>query len=175
MYVWRKANTEFDIKNTRATVKHGGGSVMVWGCMSSAGVGQLHFIDGIMDKMVYLDILKNNVKQSAEKLGILDNFAFYQDNDPKHTSHVARLWLIHHCPKLLQTPPQSPDLNVIEHLWSELERRISKQTFKNVSELKDGLQHAWNSIEPEICQNLVSSMTRRLEAVVQAKGNPTKY
>ncbi len=30
------------------TVKHGGGSVLMWGCMSAAGVGELHFIDGIM-------------------------------------------------------------------------------------------------------------------------------
>ncbi len=27
------------------TVKHGGGSVLMWGCMSAAGVGELHFID----------------------------------------------------------------------------------------------------------------------------------
>ncbi len=31
------------------TVKHGGGSVLMWGCMSAAGVGELHFIDGIMN------------------------------------------------------------------------------------------------------------------------------
>lgn len=91
MFVWRKPNTEFNYKNTKATVKHGGGSVMVWGCMSSAGVGNLHFIEGKMDKFVYLNILKQNVKQSAVKLGIADSFAFYQDNDPKHTSAVVKL------------------------------------------------------------------------------------
>lgn len=56
--VWRKPNTEFDVKNLRPTVKHGGGGVMVWGCMSSNGVGNLHIIDRIMDRFVYLDILK---------------------------------------------------------------------------------------------------------------------
>ncbi len=31
------------------TVKHGGGSVMVWGCMSAAGTGELQFIEGTMN------------------------------------------------------------------------------------------------------------------------------
>ncbi len=34
------------------TVKHGGGSVLMWGCMSAAGVGELHFIDGIMNSQM---------------------------------------------------------------------------------------------------------------------------
>ncbi|GFW28957.1 hypothetical protein TNCV_202801 [Trichonephila clavipes] len=40
-------------KNTIKTVKFGGGSVLVWGCMSAGGVGELAFIVGIMDKHVF--------------------------------------------------------------------------------------------------------------------------
>ena len=36
------------------TVTHGGGSVLMWGCMSATGVGELHFIDGIMNSHVLL-------------------------------------------------------------------------------------------------------------------------
>lgn len=175
VYVWRKPNTEFEPKNTIGTVKHGGGSVMVWGCMSSAGVGHLHFIDGILDKFGYLDILKKNVKQSAEKLGILEDFALYQDNDPKHTSMLARLWLIYNCPKLIQTPAQSPDINVIENLWEILARKVYQNRYNTVDQLKKGLLAAWNSIEPEICKKLVKSVPNRLQAVVANKGFATKY
>ncbi|GFT65510.1 transposable element Tc1 transposase [Trichonephila clavipes] len=45
--VWRKPNTVLVSKNLRPTVIHGGGSVMVWGCMASNRVGNLFFIDGI--------------------------------------------------------------------------------------------------------------------------------
>ncbi|GFX08436.1 transposable element Tcb1 transposase [Trichonephila clavipes] len=73
-------------KNLRSTVKHGGGSVMVWGCMASNGVGNLVFIDGIMDPKLYIDILNNNLKESAKELGLDGNFIFQQDNDSKHTA-----------------------------------------------------------------------------------------
>ena len=74
-------------KNLNPTVKDGRGSVLVWACMSSSGVGNIEFIDGIMDNNVYLDILKRNVKESARKLGIRKHFLFQQD--PRHTSNVC--------------------------------------------------------------------------------------
>ena len=58
--VWRKPNTELWSKNIKPTVKHGAGHVMVW------GVGNLMFMDGIMNQHSYLKILKDNLKQSAE-------------------------------------------------------------------------------------------------------------
>ncbi len=44
--VWRRKGEEYKEKCMVPTVKHGGGSVLMWGCMSAAGVGELHFIDG---------------------------------------------------------------------------------------------------------------------------------
>ncbi|GFU84723.1 transposable element Tc1 transposase [Trichonephila clavipes] len=89
--VWRKPNTALDPKNLRPTVKQGGGSVMVWGCMASNGVGNLVFIDGIMDHNPCIDILNNNLEESAKKLGLDRNFIFQQDNDPKHTARNVKI------------------------------------------------------------------------------------
>ncbi len=42
--VWgRQPVEEYKDKRVLPTVKHGGGSVMVWGCMSAAGTGELQF------------------------------------------------------------------------------------------------------------------------------------
>lgn len=118
--VWRKPNTELKRKNLCPTVKHGGGCVMLWGSMAASGTGNFEFIETIMDKMKYLDILTRNLRQSAENLNLPSEFYFQQDNNPKHTSHVVREWLLYNVKKKqLKTPPQSPDLNPIENLWGD--------------------------------------------------------
>ena len=43
------------------TVKHGGGSVMAWGCMSAAGTGELQFIEETMNANMYCEILKHSI------------------------------------------------------------------------------------------------------------------
>lgn len=174
-YVWRKPNEELREENLRPTVKHGGGSIMVWGSMSAAGPGNLHIINGIMDHKKYLEILKENLMDSVQKLGIAECFSFYQDNDPKHRAHNVRLWLLYHCPHVIETPPQSPDLNVIEHLWAYLEEKLKNHTISNAKDLEKALQEEWAKIDLSYCEKLVRSIPNRLKAVKTNKGLPTKY
>lgn len=173
--IWRKPNTEMDVKNLRPTVKHGGGSVMVWGCMSAKGVGNLVFIDGRMDQWKYLSILKENLKPSAEKMGLSTTYKLYADNDPKHTANNSRMWVLYNCPKVLKTPAQSPDFNIIEHLWNYLDRKIRERPISNISQLKKALQEEWIKISPEYCKKLAASMPKRLQAAETNRGFPTKY
>ncbi|GBM87229.1 Transposable element Tc1 transposase [Araneus ventricosus] len=128
--VWRRKNEELNPKNLVGTVKYGGGGVLVWECMSASGLGNLVFIDGIINHALYLNILRDNLKLSAQNLGIGNNFVFYQDNDPKHTTVNVHLWFLYNCPPNLKTPPQSPYLNPIEHTWRELEVRARKHDIK---------------------------------------------
>ena len=65
-YIWRKTNTAFDEKNLIPTVKHGGGSIMVWGCFAASGTGKLAHITGIMDSQKYQSILQKNVGPSVK-------------------------------------------------------------------------------------------------------------
>ncbi|CAI9609047.1 unnamed protein product [Staurois parvus] len=66
MFLKLMASKLHGIANVRSTKKnawcqpvtHGGGSVLLWVCMSAAGLRELHFIDGIMNLQMYCSILK---------------------------------------------------------------------------------------------------------------------
>ncbi len=71
---------EYKDKCVWPTVKHSGGSVMVWGCMSAAGTGELQFIEETMNANMNCDILKQRLGRRA---------VFQHDNDPKHASKTT--------------------------------------------------------------------------------------
>ena len=52
-HVWQQPGEEYKDKCVVPTGKHGGGGVMVWGCMSAAGTGELQFIEGTMNANMY--------------------------------------------------------------------------------------------------------------------------
>ncbi len=69
------------------TVKHGGRSIMVWGCMSAASTGELQFIEGTMNANMYCDILKQSMIPSLQRLG--RRAVFQHNNDHNHTSTMT--------------------------------------------------------------------------------------
>ncbi len=99
--VWRRKGEEYKEKCMVPTVKHGGGSVLMWGCMSAAGVGELHFIDGIMNSQMYCSILKEKMLPSLRALG--RRALFQHDNDPKHTSKATAGFLKKNRVKVIQS------------------------------------------------------------------------
>ncbi|GFU90131.1 transposable element Tcb1 transposase [Trichonephila clavipes] len=64
---------------------------------------------------------------------------------------------------------QSPDLNVIDNLWSHLERAVQKHEFTSKEQLKPVLQEEWLNIAPETTRHLVESMPQTIGSVISAK------
>ena len=92
-YVWQKTNNAHHPEHTIPTVKDGGGSIMLWGCFSSAGTGKLVRVDGKMGGAKYRAILEGNLLESAIDLRLGRRFTFQQDNNPKHTARATMEWL----------------------------------------------------------------------------------
>lgn len=173
VFVRRYSNERIADGCTVASVKHGGGSVMVWGCFSGSAVGDLIKIEGIFRKEGYKKIIEENVVPSGTRL-IGTNFIFQHDNDPKHTSKLCKTFLKHlkrqHVLKVMEWPPQSPDLNPIELLWDELDRQVRKSCPTSREDLWRILQEEWQQISRETLEKLIRRLPRLCEAVIKNKG-----
>ncbi|KAI4293523.1 hypothetical protein PAPHI01_2797, partial [Pancytospora philotis] len=100
------------------TVKFGGGSVMVWGAITSQGVGNLVFIDSKMDAKLFVETLATGLEGTIEMRNAnLKDIILQQDNDPKHTSRLAKKFISEFNMNVMPWPSYSLDLNPIENVW----------------------------------------------------------
>lgn len=67
--MWRKKGEAFNQKDIIPTVKHGGGSILLWGCFAGNGPGNLVEVKDKVKKD-YVKILSKNVVQSGQTLEI---------------------------------------------------------------------------------------------------------
>jgi hypothetical protein len=142
--------------------------------MSSKGVGKLIFIEENTNSFDYTRILADNLDVSAAEMGIFE-YVFQQDNDPKHTSRLEKRFFSEKGIQLLQRPSKSSNLNPIEHPWAFTKRWMAEKALKNIDQLKSFLIEIWNAVPPAFLQKLVSSMLKRCEEVIRAKGGHTSY
>ncbi len=95
---------------------------------------------------------------------------FQQDLAPAHTAKSTKSWLNDHGVGVLDWPANSPDLNPIENLWSIVKRKMRNKRPKNADELKATVKETWALIPAQQCHEMITSMPRRIEAVIKAKG-----
>ncbi len=106
------------------------------------------------------------------------NFAFHLEiKVPESGGRVERHWpwFADHDITVLDRPANMPDLNPIWNLWDIFKRKMRNSRSNNTDELKAAIKATWASITLQQCHKLITSMPRRIEAVIRAKGAPTKY
>ncbi len=166
--VWRKTGEAQNPCCLKSSVKFPQ-SVMIWAAMSSAGVGPLCFLKSTVNAAIYQEILEHFMLPSADKLYGDADFIFQQDLAPAHTAKGTKSWFNDHGVTVLDWPANSPDLNPIENLWGIVKRKMRDTRPNNADELKATVKETWASIPPQQCHNLITSMSRRIEAVIKAK------
>jgi hypothetical protein len=86
---------------------------------------------------------------------------------------------------VMEWPPQSPDLNLIENLWVVFKEAFHKrfmELFNHPSKSLEAryryseiLQQVWYDQGRAIVHAIIKSMPRRVQAVLEAKGGWIKY
>ncbi|XGW24586.1 hypothetical protein V3C99_006203 [Haemonchus contortus] len=174
MYIRRPVSKRCDPKYQIPTVKHGGGSVMLWGYFRLSGVGPLARIQGNINSAQYRDILENVMLPFANQK-LSTRWIFQLDNDPKHTSRLVADFLKSKEISVMEWLSRSPDLNPTEHLWEELARRTSQVPVRNANEKINLLSRERALIPQSKIEDLIDSLSGRCKAVVDFLGYPTKY
>ncbi len=174
--VWRKGGEAHSPSCLKSSVKFPQ-SVMIWGAMASAGVGPLCFLTTNVTAHVYQDILEHFILSSANQLFKDADFIFQQDLAPAHTARSTKSWLndrrwLSWCAwlssKLTRPEPYRESMGYCQE-------ENEKQETKKCRWAEGHCQRNLASIPPQQCHKLITSMPRRIEAVIKAKGAPTKY
>ena len=128
----------------------------------------------------------NSTDTDTIQVATTGEYIFQQYNVPIHTSAATRASFHQYNLTVMKWPANSPDLNPIEHLWTELKSRFYKEWEALGSKkpsTREGataiyielLKRVWNEQLGDLLQRLVDSMPRRVAAVIAAKGGHTKY
>ncbi len=163
--IWRKIHESMDLSNLVLTVQAADG-VMVWGIFSWHTFGSLVPIEHHLNTTAYLSIVADHVHPFMSTVYPSSDGYFQQDNAPFYKAQIISDWFLEHDNEftLLKWPPQSPDLNPIEHLWDVVEREIRIMDVQptNLQQLRDVIMSIWTKIYEECFQHLVEFIPRKL-------------
>ena len=155
--------------------KVGRESLMVWGAIRFGWRSPLHVIQGNLTAARYADtILEGHIVPycTHDRQAI-----FMQDNARPHVAGICLDIPGNNNVQTLDWPPYSFDMNPIEHLWDTLDRRVHARTPlpQSHAELRQALIEEWHLIPQWMINRLITSMPRRVRALIAARGCHTRY
>jgi len=150
----------------------------VWACFSGRGLGYCYIFNSNLDAKLLEHILDTHLIPSAALVFEQHPFEpwwLLQDNAPAHKSRSVQQWLHNHGIQLLDFPPYSPDLNPIEHLWADVETRVEQRAACTVEQLQERISEEWAATPVQLLESLSHSMPARCQAVIDARGDHTRF
>lgn len=170
MMFWGRKEDRQSLKVVNTRSQSQGFQCLFWSCFIHGRLGPLVPIDGTLNSGAYIDILRAYLLPEIVAAG--NSVLFQQDNAPSHTSGVTMRFLADNQIALLNHPPQSPDLNPVEHLWAILKQKLYSDypPAVNRKQLIDFCTEIWESIRPETLEGLSLGVKERYRSMIQKKG-----
>ncbi len=99
------------------------------------------------------------------------------DNAPIHNEGIKNL--MESGVRVVDFPPKSPDMNIIENVWSLLQRimnfKLRTVIVSTKEELLKIIEESWKEVDIKFIDNCIDSMPNRLREVIKMKGRATRY
>jgi hypothetical protein len=167
-YYWHDLRKEPLIRDTSQA---GTAGIMVWAGFGTLGKTELVFCSSKMKSADYITLLDNHLIPYLP-LCVEPEPIFQQDNAPMHKSKATMAFLVDREVTVMDWPPNSPDLNPQEEVWSTMARHVYSggRTFTSIGALKLAIQAAWTDLSLEYLQILLNSMPNRMLEVIRNKG-----
>lgn len=159
------------------TFQSGRSSFSVWGGISYNRRSPLVFLkEGERKSASFIDQVYDPVLKDFYN-SYTNSPILMEDNAPIHTSKLSRNWKENAKFVCLDWPPQSPDLNPIEHVWKKMKAAKQKRLHfvKSKTALKMLVAFEWRKLDVNYINKLIDSMPRRMKAVIKNKGYSIKY
>ena len=149
--------------------------VHVWAGISMLGARRICIFDKIMDASLYVNILEDFLLPFLEETFPTKTYHFMQDNDPKHTSRLAKAFYEEKGINWWPTPASSPDINLMERVWNELKYYIARYVKPlTKDELVQGIKTFWKErMTQEKCARYIAHTHVVLPKVIMAEGRVT--
>lgn len=170
--VWRRRGQRLNERFISKHVMGGGGSVLVWGGIWKGGRSNL--------RVLRMNVKGDNYCETLDTLmrdpNLPCNWILQDDNAKPHRCAVVNKFKeLNGIKSLSSWPSFSSDLNVIEHVWDYIGRRVQDRYPENLKDLENFLNEEWNQMSQDYIDNLIISIRRRLQAVIVARGGSTNY
>lgn len=173
--VYRRRGERFRDACVKESDRFGGGSTMIWAGIALNHKTDVIVVNGNLNAQRYRDDILATVVTPLFRVN--PHLTLMHDNATSHTAAATRNFLTINNVNVIDWPAVSPDLNPIEHLWDELDRRVRGQPNppESVAQMRQALLAQWQRIgQPEI-RRLIRSMRRRCQAVIDANGGHNRY
>ena len=166
---WQLATENIRVKKATEYVK-----LNCWGAISAQGATSLEIYEKSLNGALYQQVIRRH-KAEMEKIFPDGDFFFMQDHHPAHQK--SEEWVVKDQKlKLINFPKRSPDLNIIENLWSALKERVVSEGPTNEKELRASLLSNWEVLtRADRLEPFFEGLHRRYMLCIEKEGHKFRY
>ena len=130
---------------------------MVFGAISTKGPVVIVTDTGTINSETYCSIICDQLVPAANNM-FPNGWKLQQDYAPAHTANDTTNIFQDYNITTITWPARSPDLNIIENVWSKMKNTIEKKNPQNVTQLKQFIEEVWNNLPQQYFINLYASL-----------------